>query len=95
MLLRGDSVVATWNLPNADRLDLSVVDDLARMQLAARRLGCCIRLHHPPGSLCDLIALSGLGRVLRSDLVVEMGGQPEGGKEVGVEEAVESGDPIT
>jgi hypothetical protein len=67
--------------------DLGVVDGLARLQLVARRLGCSIRLR---GSveLAELLDLVGL------DLGLEVVGEAEGGEEVGVEEAVEPGDPL-
>ncbi|MDX6545054.1 MAG: hypothetical protein QOG02_828 [Gaiellales bacterium] len=46
--------------------DAAAVDGLARMQLTARRRGHSIQLGRPPGELCDLIALVGLGDVLPS-----------------------------
>ncbi len=39
--------------------DLDLVDRLARLQLAGRRLGRSIRLRHPTPELCQLIELVG------------------------------------
>jgi hypothetical protein len=39
---------------------LSVVDALARLQLAARRAGCTIRLRDPSAELLELLDLVGL-----------------------------------
>jgi hypothetical protein len=40
--------------------DLGLVDDLLRVQLAARRFGWCIRLQHVRQDLGDLLDLAGL-----------------------------------
>jgi hypothetical protein len=42
------------------RCDLALVDDLLRVQLAARRFGWCIRLRHVRPDLSELIELAGL-----------------------------------
>ena len=44
--------------------DAVTVDALARLQLAARRHGCQIRLRHASLALLDLVALMGLRDVL-------------------------------
>ena len=44
--------------------DLSVVDCLARLQLAARRAGVAIRVTHADAELCELIDRVGLADVL-------------------------------
>ena len=44
--------------------DAVAVDALARLQLAARRHGCRIRLVHASAELCDLIFFMGLDDVL-------------------------------
>ena len=44
--------------------DAVAVDALARLQLAARRHGCRIRLEHASAELRELIAFMGLGDVL-------------------------------
>jgi hypothetical protein len=70
--------------------DVHAIDMLARLQLAASRLGLEIRLRHVSRDLEDLIAFAGLREVLR----VEACGQAEQGKErVGVEEEREFDDP--
>jgi hypothetical protein len=85
VLVRDNAEVASWPLVLPARPDLSVVDELARLQLAARRLGCSIRLRDGQGDLWGLLDLTGLG--------VEVGGKPEGGEQGGVEEVVMSDDP--
>jgi hypothetical protein len=42
------------------RCDLTLVDDLLRVQLAARRFGWCIRLRQVREDLRELIELAGL-----------------------------------
>lgn len=66
--------------------DLAVVDALARLKLAARRLGYSIRVRDPSVELAELLELVGLG------LDLEVIGETERREEVGVEEAVERGD---
>jgi len=75
-----------------DRPDLSTVNALARLQLAAKRLGWTVRLRNPTVELCSLLEFLGLSDVLAS-LPLEPGGEPEGGEQLGVEEVVEAGDP--
>ncbi|MFB8248218.1 STAS domain-containing protein [Streptomyces sp. NPDC055952] len=65
---------------------LAAVDLLARLHLAARRAGGRIRLRDPDPALCALLDLVGLR--------FEVEGQVEEGEPaLGVEEAVEPGDP--
>ncbi|MFE0172629.1 STAS domain-containing protein [Streptomyces sp. NPDC059002] len=72
--------------------DLSTVDAIARLQLAARRAGGRIRLRNPAPALLALLGLVGLVELL--GLVVEMEGHAEQREPpLGVQEAVESGDP--
>ena len=79
--------LATCVLSGPGRPDLSVVDVVARWQLAARRLGGSIRLVDVSPELAELLDLSGLGR--------QVGGQAEGGEQLlGVEEGVQPGDPV-
>jgi hypothetical protein len=96
VLMRGDEEVAEWTVACDGPPDLAVIDQLARWQLAARRLGCTIRLRRPSRQLGELLDLSGLAEVVAcvGGLVVEVGGEAEGAEEVGVEEAVEPGDPV-
>jgi ABC-type transporter Mla MlaB component len=44
--------------------DAVTVDALARLQLAARRIGCQVRLRNASAELCELIAFMGLRDVL-------------------------------
>ena len=82
---RGDEI-STWTLMGTEPVDLGLVDEVARWQLAARRLGCSIWLRDADRHLLDLLELVGLR--------VEVCRQPECGEQVRVEEAVEPGDPI-
>jgi hypothetical protein len=79
-----------WRLPQRSRADLEEVDGLARLQLAARRVGCSIVLQDPDPELRELLLLSGLADVLPTSqpqpLPVDMDGQTEGWKEGGVQE---------
>ena len=44
-----------------------MVDQLARLQLEAQRLGCSICLHHVSRELVDLLELAGLDGVVVAD----------------------------
>jgi ABC-type transporter Mla MlaB component len=44
--------------------DAATVDALARLQLAARRTGCTVRLRHASPELRELVAFMGLEHVL-------------------------------
>ena len=71
-------------------LETSGADILARMQLAAGRMGRQVVLRHVTDELRGLIALVGLNGVLR----IEPGRQAEQREQrVGVEEERELGDP--
>jgi hypothetical protein len=70
--------------------DLAALDALARVQLAARRAGCELRVSHASLELRRLARLAGLDAVLG----VEVERQPEEREERGgVEEERELGDP--
>ena len=75
VLVRAGTEVATWPLVRRGRPDLALVDELARLHLAAIRMGCGIQLRQPCRSLLELLDLVGLGAV-----VVEraQSGDPEG-----------------
>ncbi len=93
VLLRGDEEVASWALLCTGRPDLGLVDEVARLQLAARRLGCSIWLRHACPDLLQLLDLVGLrDEVGRPPLQVV--GEAEGGEEAGVEEVVVPDDPV-
>lgn len=82
----GGAEVSSWLLAGAGPLDLSVVDDLARLGLAARRLGYAIRLRRPCPELLELLDLAGLR--------LEAVGEAEGGEQLRVEEVVMPDDPV-
>jgi hypothetical protein len=65
VLVRGDTEVASWPLPAGRSPDLSVVDGLARLQVAARRAGCSVRLRDAPIQLRELIDLAGLSDIVK------------------------------
>jgi hypothetical protein len=79
--------LAAWVIQGPDLPDLALVDALARWQLSARRAGGAIGLREVREELRELLDLVGLGR--------EVGGQAEGGEQVGVEEGVVPGDPVS
>ena len=76
--------------------DMSDVDALAGLQLLARRLGSSIVLDHAGDDLVELIEFSGLGEVLPTRLgsVREPHRQTKEGKQIGVDEEIDSGDAI-
>jgi hypothetical protein len=76
--------------------DVSTIDVLARLQLAARRLGYRIRLCNASRELQELLAFMGLEDAVpcRRGLVVEAERQPEEREQRrGVQERVEPDDP--
>lgn len=75
--------------------DAVTVDALARLQLAARRRNCRIRLRNASDELLDLVALLGLGEVFaEAGSGVQSRGEPEQRKErLGAEEEGELADP--
>jgi hypothetical protein len=80
----------TLNCAHIKEWDLAVVDDLARMQLEARRCGCKVRLEDMSSELLELICFAGLDGAL----CVEVQGQPEEWEQPGgVEEKRELDDP--
>jgi hypothetical protein len=95
-LLRGSVEVASSPLRLPAAPDLAIVDALARLQLAARRLGCSVRVLGARADLLELLDLAGLRELLTGEQAsgVEVGRQSEGGEQVGVEEVVEPGDPV-
>jgi STAS domain-containing protein len=70
--------------------DAAAVDVLARLRLAARRLGSEIRFRRASSELVELVVFAGLEEVLH----VEARREPEQREErLGVEEEGELGDP--
>jgi hypothetical protein len=77
--------------------DAGTLDGLARLQLAARRLGRQVRLIHASDELHGLLALVGLCDVVGvcPDLGLEAGGQAEEREHPGgVEEEGDSAEPV-
>ena len=64
MLVNGDDVLAEWDVHCDGRPALALLDELARLQLAARRLGLAIRVQEADSRLAEVIALAGLADVL-------------------------------
>jgi hypothetical protein len=80
------SVLGTHVLAGKGLPDLAAVDDVARLQLSATRLGGGIVLVAAVAALRELLDLAGLS--------VEMRGEAEEGEDRrGVQEHVEPGDP--
>jgi hypothetical protein len=103
VLVRDGVEVASWPLAGRCAPDLEVVDELAWLQLAARRLGCSIRLRRACPELWGLLELVGLAEVVPgvglgletgAAVGLEAGGEAEDGEQVGVEEMVEPDDPL-
>ena len=63
ILERSGAGVALCDVCGVD-VDAVTVDALARLQLAARRHGCQVRLLNPSNELRDLVAFMGLRDVL-------------------------------
>jgi ABC-type transporter Mla MlaB component len=76
------------------KVDLSVVDVLARIALIAGRRHTSVRVSSTCGDLEGLLTLTGLASVLPVETVCELeaAGQPEALEERGVEEVVDVGD---
>lgn len=91
-LIHGGTELASWPLAQANRPDLAVVDELARLQLAARRLGCSVELRGSCSELRELLAMLGLDEVVAG--LGQVIGQTEGCEQAGVEEVVMPDDPV-
>jgi hypothetical protein len=74
--------------------DVAAVEALARLQLAARRSGCRIRLYDVPPQLGGLLELMGLGDIFPPGAsTTEAWRKPEQGEQsLGVEEEADPGD---
>jgi hypothetical protein len=70
--------------------DADTIDALARLQLAAQRLGLDLRLRHASGELRELVAFAGLEDVLRLE---PCGKAEEREQPLRVEEERQLGDP--
>jgi hypothetical protein len=96
VVVRGDVEVGGWPLAGSERPDLTLVDGLARLQLAAYRAGCAVRVVEANCALRQLLQLAGLSETLLGPaaLSVEVCRQPERGEQTRVDEAVVPDDPI-
>lgn len=92
VLVDGDVEVIIGRVQGV-RPDLALVDALLRLHLAARRLGCSIRLREPGEPLCDLLDLVGVAHVVGGRLPLDARREAEGREQFRVEEVVEPGDP--
>ena len=63
LLSKSDADVARCDVSGID-VDAVTVDALARLQLAARRSGCRVRLRNASSELLELVAFMGLTDVL-------------------------------
>ena len=62
-----DAAVVVCDVSAVATVDIGTVDALARLALAARRLGCQIHLRDAPRELAELLALVGLAGVVGCD----------------------------
>jgi hypothetical protein len=68
LLSESGTEVAICDVSNVG-IDAVTIDAVARLQLAARRHGCRIRLCSAPHELLDLVAFMGLSNVLPCDAI--------------------------
>ena len=64
LLEHGDAEVVVCDLVAVIEIDAATIEALARLQLAARRVGRSIELQRAPRGLCELLAFMGLEGVL-------------------------------
>jgi ABC-type transporter Mla MlaB component len=91
----GEARLVVCDVSGLSNPDVATVDALARLQLAARRSGCQIRLRRPCARLRGLLVLAGLAEVipLAAPLLVQPQRQPEEREQpLGVEEEGDPGD---
>jgi hypothetical protein len=60
----GGAELTRWELRRASPVDLSLVDEIARLRLHARAMGYEVRVRDACSSLRQLVVLAGLGDVL-------------------------------
>jgi hypothetical protein len=95
VVVLAESVEVTFT--RTDRLpDLAMVDQLARLQLAARRLGWSVVLRNPCPRLCELLDLVGLAELFEGvpGSALEVRPETESDEELGAEKMVESRNPF-
>ena len=92
-----DRMLVVCDVGGIDRPGLEAIDGVARLALAARRLGCGVRLENASPELRDLVAFVGLADVLPCSIAsaVESGRQAEQREEPGgVEEERDPANPV-
>ena len=94
-LCRGDAEVASWPLDRSGSADLAVVDELARLHLAARRMGYSIRLRDACTGLLELLDLVGLRELVPEVGLRQVDGEVERREKLGIDEVVMPDDPVT
>jgi ABC-type transporter Mla MlaB component len=65
-LQRQGGVVVELDVSWLVEADVAAIDALARLQVAAHRCGCSLRLHGAGPSLVEILELIGLGEVMRT-----------------------------
>ena len=93
-----DRMLVVCDVGGLDRPDLDAIEALARLALAARRLGCGVRLENAAPDLRRLVAFVGLAGILPCSTAsaIEPGGQAEQREEPGgVEEERDPADSPT
>jgi hypothetical protein len=90
-----DGIVEVTVTRTDRRPDLTLVEELARLRLAARRVGHPVRLRDPCPGLRELLDLVGLADLFegRRGSALEAGRETERGEQLGIEKVVEPGDP--
>ena len=64
---QGGALVATWQHELQRPPDLDLVDEIARLRLAAARLGCELRIRTACPTLAGLLGLVGLEELLDAE----------------------------
>ena len=80
--------VLSFDVSAITDLDESVLEALARIILAARRMGVSVELRRASRELVDLLTLAGLAGELR----LEVNGEAEAREQRGVDEEIDAGD---
>ena len=80
--------VVSFDVSTITDLDESVLEALARIILAARRMGVSVELRRASRDLVDLLTLAGLA----GELGLEVRGEAEAREQRGVDEEIDAGD---
>ena len=87
-IVHGDEEVMVGRI-SAAHPDLILVDAIARLQLAAQRMGCAIRLRNASTELRELLEFAGL---TACGLLIEPCRETECPEQLRVQEVVDTGD---